>query len=203
MEYTKAISVSCLLLDIKFLLFFRAFESFGIYFAIIIGVAKRIISFLFIILIILLGFAHAFFILLEPKSNDSNKPWELTKKYYQETEDGNISKIATLIEEPDSYTNLFSNYPNSLLSMYLFLTGDRNSLSAWSPDDNPLMIIMMIIFSFVIVVNLFIGLLNIAIEADNNRASYLAQKALILREIELFYLFPHQRRWKTWFPDIM
>ncbi|CAB4433395.1 unnamed protein product [Rhizophagus irregularis] len=90
--------------------------------------------------------------------------------------------------------------------MYLFLTGDRNSLSAWSPNENPLMIILMIIFSFVVVVylmNLFIGLLNMAIEADNNRASYLAQKALILREIELFYLFPHQRRWKTWFPDII
>ncbi|RGB36457.1 hypothetical protein C1646_758097 [Rhizophagus diaphanus] len=189
-EYKKAISVSC--------------------------VAKRIISFLFIILIILLGFAHAFFILLEPKLdfseseqgnlNDPNNPWLHTKKYHQVTEDGNISKNAILIEEPDSNTNLFSNYPNSLLSMYLFLTGDRNSLSAWLPDDNPLMIILMIIFSFVIVVylmNLFIGLLNMAIEADNNRASYLEQKALILREIELFYLFPHQRRWKTWFPDIM
>ncbi|RGB36455.1 hypothetical protein C1646_758095 [Rhizophagus diaphanus] len=35
-----------------------------------------------------------------------------------------------------------------------------------------------------------------AIEADNNRASYLAQKALILREIELFC-------WKTWFPNII
>ncbi|CAB5394572.1 unnamed protein product [Rhizophagus irregularis] len=117
-----------------------------------------------------------------------------------------MSKNATLIEEPDKSTNLFSNYPNSILSMYLFLTGDRNSLSAWSPNDNPLMIILMIIFSFVIVVylmNLFIGLLNMAIEADNNRASYLAQKALILREIELFYLFPQQRRWKTWFPDII
>ncbi|PKY14898.1 hypothetical protein RhiirB3_509525 [Rhizophagus irregularis] len=154
--------------------------------------------------------------LFEPKSdfseseqgnlNDPNNPWSLTKKYHQMTEDGNIIKNAILIEEPDGYTNLFSNYPNSLLSMYLFLTGDRNSLSAWSPNENPLMIILMIIFSFVVVVylmNLFIGLLNMAIEADNNRASYLAQKALILREIELFYLFPHQRRWKTWFPDIM
>ena len=62
------------------------------------------------------------------------------------------------------------------------LIGDRNSLSAWSPNENPLMIILMIIFSFVVVVylmNLFIGLLNMAIEADNNRASYLAQKALV------------------------
>ncbi|PKC02773.1 hypothetical protein RhiirA5_424748 [Rhizophagus irregularis] len=211
-DYTNAISVSCLLLDIKFLLFFRAFESFGIYFAIIIGVAKRIISFLFIILIILFGFAHAFFILLKPKSeydrdlNDLNNPWSLTKKYHQVTEDTNIDETAILIEEPSSNTNLFTNYPNSLLSMYLFLTGDRNSLSAWSPNDNPLMILLMIIFSFVIVLylmNLFIGLLNMAIEADNNRASYLAQKVLILREIELFYLFPNQRRWKTWFPDII
>ncbi|PKC67616.1 hypothetical protein RhiirA1_441090 [Rhizophagus irregularis] len=180
------------------------------------GVAKRIISFLFIILIVILGFAHALFILLEPKSDfseneqgnvqDPNNPWSLTKKYHQMTEDGNIIKNAILIEEPDRNTNLFSNYPNSLLSMYLFLTGDRNSLSAWSPNENPLMIILMIIFSFVVVMylmNLFIGLLNMAIEVDNNRASYLAQKALILREIELFYLFPHQRRWKTWFPDIM
>ncbi|GBB92586.1 hypothetical protein RclHR1_20270002 [Rhizophagus clarus] len=84
-EYTQAISISCLLLDIKLLIFLRAFESIGIYFAIIIRVAKRIISFLFIIFIIILGFAHAFFILLKPKSNiseskqgnlnDPNNPW--------------------------------------------------------------------------------------------------------------------------------
>ncbi|GBB84052.1 hypothetical protein RclHR1_01070002 [Rhizophagus clarus] len=58
----------------------------------------------------------------------------------------------------------------------------------------------MIIFSLVVVVylmNLFIGLLNMAIETDNDRASYLAQKALILIEIELFYLLPHQRRWNS------
>ena len=24
-----------------------------------------------------------------------------------------------------------------------------------------------------------------------------------MAEIELFYLFSHQRRWKTWFPDVM
>ncbi|EXX52922.1 hypothetical protein RhiirA1_421643, partial [Rhizophagus irregularis] len=51
--------------------------------------------------------------------------------------------------------------------------------------------------------NLLIGLLNIAIEEDNNRVSYLMQKAEILAEIELFYLLPHQRRWKTWFPEVI
>ncbi|RIA98029.1 hypothetical protein C1645_813242 [Glomus cerebriforme] len=41
-----------------------------------------------------------------------------------------------------------------------------------------------------------------AIDKDNNRASYLILKAEILAEIELFYLFPHQRRWETWFPEL-
>ncbi|CAB4428961.1 unnamed protein product [Rhizophagus irregularis] len=187
-DYKEAISVLCLLLDIKFLLFFRAFESFGIYFAIIIGVAKRIVSFLFIILIILFGFAHAFFILLKPKSehdqdlNDPNNPWSLTKKYHQITEDENIANTTTLIEEPDKLAHvLLKNLLLIIFINYYLIIRDRNSLSAWSPNDNPLMIILMIVFSFVIVVylmNLFIGLLNMAIEVDNDRASYLAQKVL-------------------------
>ncbi|RGB28679.1 hypothetical protein C1646_818983 [Rhizophagus diaphanus] len=51
--------------------------------------------------------------------------------------------------------------------------------------------------------NLLIGLLNIEIGEDNNRVSYLIQKAEILAEIELFYLLPHQRRWHTWFPEVI
>ncbi len=42
------------------------------------------------------------------------------------------------------------------------------------------MILLMILFSFIVVVflmNLLIGLLNMAIEADNDRAFYFAQKA--------------------------
>ena len=119
-------SVSCLLLDIKFLLFFRAFESFGIYFAIILGVGRRIFSFLFIIFLIIISFAHAFFVLLEPVVGDPNNPnnsWALTTKYHQISEDGTIDPNATLVQEPDENTNLFSSYPNSLLAMYLFLVG--------------------------------------------------------------------------------
>ncbi|POG77132.1 hypothetical protein GLOIN_2v1549610, partial [Rhizophagus irregularis DAOM 181602=DAOM 197198] len=55
----------------------------------------------------------------------------------------------------------------------------------------------------VYLMNLLIGLLNNAIEEDNNRVSYLIQKAEILAEIELFYLLPHQRRWQTWFPEVI
>ncbi|CAB5379650.1 unnamed protein product [Rhizophagus irregularis] len=41
------------------------------------------------------------------------------------------------------------------------------------------------------------------IEKDNNRISYLMHKAEILVEIELFYLFPFQRRWEAWFPEVI
>ena len=55
----------------------------------------------------------------------------------------------------------------------------------WQPKDNPVMIVLMVLFSFIIVVylmNLFIGLLNMAIEKDNDRASYLAEKAEVSNE---------------------
>ncbi|GBC21408.2 hypothetical protein GLOIN_2v1766079 [Rhizophagus irregularis DAOM 181602=DAOM 197198] len=67
-----AISLSCLFLNIKFLLFFRAFESFGIYFAIIFGVIRRISSFLLILVIIIASFALSFHLLLiDEFSNDT------------------------------------------------------------------------------------------------------------------------------------
>ncbi|GBC46124.2 hypothetical protein GLOIN_2v1841250 [Rhizophagus irregularis DAOM 181602=DAOM 197198] len=179
---TRLLSISCLLLNIKFLLFFRVFERFGIYFAIIVGVGPNT------------GLDEIF------------NPWTSTPKYHRILENGEIDRNPFLVQEPDDYTNLFSNFPNSMFSMYLFLLGDRNSLTSWPLDNNPVMAVLMGLFSFVIVIylmNLFIGLLNMAIQEDNNRASYLAQKAEILKEIELFYLFSNQRRWSHWFPDII
>ncbi|CAB5206321.1 unnamed protein product [Rhizophagus irregularis] len=49
--------------------------------------------------------------------------------------------------------------------------------------------------------NLFIGLLNIAIDDYNKEEEYLLQKAQIIMEIELFYMLPWQRNKKEWFPD--
>jgi len=60
-----------------------------------------------------------------PDLNDPNNPWVLTKQYHQISEDGNIINPPFLIEKPDENTNLFSNFPNSLLAMYLFLTGNN------------------------------------------------------------------------------
>ena len=98
-------------------MFFRVFQSYGIYFAIIIGVAQKVFSFLVILFIIVLGFAQAFFILLR-----STDPKDLTTTYgsFKSNE-----TTPTLIQLPDSNTNMFEWFPTSLLAMYLFLTGNK------------------------------------------------------------------------------
>ena len=129
------VSISCLLLEFKFLLFFRALESFGYYFIIMIHVGKKIFSFLIVLFIILLSFAHAFWILLRPSqsfsfdfppsndNDDPNNPWKLTSNYNQLLEDGTISPNSFLVQRPDKNTNMFTNYGTSLFAMYLYLLG--------------------------------------------------------------------------------
>jgi len=105
-----------------------AFESFGVYFAIIVSVARRIVYFLFILLIIIFSFAHAFVILLRPTlnysldqptiNNESNNPWNLGTTYQMNEGNG-----ASIIQAPDDNTNMFTDYKTALLAVYLFLTG--------------------------------------------------------------------------------
>ncbi|CAB4415434.1 unnamed protein product [Rhizophagus irregularis] len=216
MNIIPLLSFSCLFLDIKFLLFFRAFEYFGIYFAIIINVAKKIVSFLVVLFIIIISFAHAFYILLVPRSqfsfdeptnnDDPNNPWNIASSYYQVFENGSIGHNPYIIQQPNDSTNMFVNFTTAIFAMYEFLTGDSGAFSNWSYTANPSLAILIVLFSLLVVVylmNLLIGLLSNAIEESNNRVSYLIQKAEILVEIELFYLFPFQRRWDNWFPKVM
>ncbi|GBC03030.1 hypothetical protein RclHR1_04950002 [Rhizophagus clarus] len=140
------------------------------------------------------------------KDNDPNNPWNIVPTFNEVFNNGTINPNSYIIQQPDDNTNMFANYKTALFAMYLFLTGDSSALSNWSYTNNPSLAILIVLFSLLIVVylmNLFIGLLNMAIAKDNNRVSYLIQKAEILAEIELFYLLPNQRRWKTWFPEVI
>ncbi|CAG8626977.1 1537_t:CDS:2 [Funneliformis caledonium] len=208
------ISISNLFLHFKFMTYLRAFCYFGPYFTIIIGVARRIIYFLFVLFLIIISFAHAFYIILTPNenydleqpvnNNDPNNPWNLVNKYQSVTPEGKINSEIVFVQQPDSNVNQFSTYQSSLFAMYLFLTGDSSAFSSWSVQENPFMAILLTMFSFMIVVylmNLFIGLLNLEIEESRASSLVLLQKARILAEIELFLLLPHQRRWHHWFPD--
>ncbi|RIA84731.1 hypothetical protein C1645_831819 [Glomus cerebriforme] len=199
------IAISIILLSFKFLLFFRVFKSFGIYFAIIIGVAKKVFPFLVVLFFIVLGYAHAFFIILRStKVNDANDPQNIVTKYDFVNSDGTINNNTTLIQEPDSNTNLFNWFPTSLLAVYKLITGDSGSLSPWTYRENHTMSILLITFTFFTVIylmNLFIGLLNLAIDDYNKEEEFLLQKARIIVEIELFYMLPYQKHNKKWFPD--
>ncbi|CAI2192055.1 12914_t:CDS:2 [Funneliformis geosporum] len=211
------ISLSNLFLYFKFITFLRALDYFGTNLTIIVGVAKRIHSFLFILLIIIIGFAHAFYIILSPAINynldepeqnsDPNNPWNLVAKYQTVSPDDKIiSPNTAFIQHPESNLNLFSTYQTSLLAMYLFLTGDSSAISSWAYQENPFMTTLLVMFSFLIVVylmNLFIGLLNLEIENNRTHHLYMLNKANILAEIELFYMLPNQRRWRHWFPDVI
>ncbi|CAG8804615.1 22030_t:CDS:2, partial [Cetraspora pellucida] len=70
-------SLACLFLDIKFLFFLRAFEYFGTFFAIIIGVAQQVFSYLIVLGMIILAFAHAFYILLQKPNKVYSKIMEV------------------------------------------------------------------------------------------------------------------------------
>ncbi|PKY27512.1 hypothetical protein RhiirB3_443259 [Rhizophagus irregularis] len=194
----------------------RIFESSGIFFAIIISVGKQIIFLLLVLLIILISFTHALYILLLPESdfsfkdptnnNDTNNPWNLATAYHRVFENGTIDPNAYLIQQPDGNTNMFINFKTALLAMYLFLTGDSSSLSNWQYTDNQSLAIMIVFFSLlmgVYIMNLFIGLFSNAIEKVNSRVEYCVYKAEVLAEIELFYLLPQQRRWCAWFPEVI
>ena len=119
-------AISSLLLNIKFLMFFRVFSFFGKYFVIMIGVAKEVFPFLVVLFLIIFGFAHSFFILLRStEPNDPNDPWNLATRFNFLNADGSINPDFSLIQIPDSNTNMFNWFPTSLLAMYLFLTGNN------------------------------------------------------------------------------
>ncbi|CAB4376721.1 unnamed protein product [Rhizophagus irregularis] len=157
------------------------------------------------IILLILGYAQAFFIVLRSNSiNDDNDPRNLATKYKFVNPDGTISNTTTIIQDPDSNTNLFNWFLTSLLAVYNLLTGDSGSLSPFTYRENPIMTILLVTFTFFTVIylmNLFIGLLNLAIDDYNKEEEYLLQKAQIIMEIELFYMLPWQRNKKEWFPD--
>ncbi|CAJ0838434.1 5695_t:CDS:2, partial [Entrophospora sp. SA101] len=190
----QLISASNLLLDLRLMLFLRVFKKFGAYFAIIIGVAKKV-------------FCQNFALGYPDFNNDTNNPWNLVNAYYTYFANNNsYSQDPFLVQLPDDNTNMFAQFSSSILAMYNFLAGGNGAFGAWVLQDDSYLTVLVVAFSFIVVVylmNLFIGLLSNEIQHYNTNEAFLAQKAKIITEIELFYLFPNQRHWINWFPDIL
>jgi hypothetical protein len=133
----EIIAISNLLLYFKLLLFLRVFRSFGIYFAIIIGVPKKVFPFLVVLLFVFLGFAHAFFVLLkasEPQptfnsssiplvfDNESDNPWNTATQFRPVYENGTIGSTSTYVELTHE-ENHFEEFGGSLLTTFFILVG--------------------------------------------------------------------------------
>ncbi|CAG8524289.1 36528_t:CDS:2, partial [Racocetra persica] len=166
--------------------------------------------------IIVFAFAHSLHILLRPISDysydqpsytdDVNNPWNLATRYQPILPNGTIENGSSLIETPDANINMFALFSTAIVAVYFMLTGDSSSISSWVLKDNWTLVFLLAIFSFfttIYLMNLFIGLLGMAIDETNNVESFLHLKGEILAEIELFWMLPYQRRKKNWFPDIL
>jgi hypothetical protein len=63
------------------------------------------------------------------------------------------------------------------------IIGDSGSLSPWTFRENPTMTVLLVAFTFFTVIylmNLFIGLLNLAIGDYNKEEEFLLQKAQVI-----------------------
>ncbi|RIB14681.1 hypothetical protein C2G38_2321976 [Gigaspora rosea] len=103
---------------------------------------------------------------------------------------------------------MFMLMGSAIAAIYIMLTGDTNPISNWDLDNNPALLILTIIFSFVATIysmNLFIGILSNEISDTKTRELFLTLRAEILEEIELLYryMLSHQRRKENWVPFVI
>ncbi|GBC27656.2 hypothetical protein GLOIN_2v1874143 [Rhizophagus irregularis DAOM 181602=DAOM 197198] len=209
----ELLSFAFLFLTLKFFSILKFTLFYGNHYAIIINVGKKVFLFLVIFLtILIISFSNAFFILLIPKlsysldertiNDDPNNPWNIAPTY-QAFNKNDINSNLFIIQKPDENTNMFAEIATARLATFLLLMGDTSVLSNWPYQNNLALAIMMTLFlssTTIFILNVFIGLFSEAMNFDVE-TSMLMMKAKFLAEIEMFYLFPSQRRWKSLFPE--
>ncbi|PKY46053.1 hypothetical protein RhiirA4_460805 [Rhizophagus irregularis] len=137
-------------------------------------------------------------------NDDPNNPWNLSPNYQVFENNTSINPSLFILQKPDENTNMFTTFATSLFATCLLLIGDTSSFSNWTYEENPMLMILMILFAFFMVIyilNVFITLFGEATE--DHEDSILITRAEFLVEVELFYLLPFQRRRNDWFPEMI
>ncbi|CAG8713350.1 26985_t:CDS:1, partial [Racocetra persica] len=93
---------------------------------------QKVFSFLVVLGILVLAFAHSLHLLLRRTSeysynqpsffDDANNPWNLVPTYQFISSNGTVGE-STLIETPDDNMNWFTMFGTSVLAVYFMLTG--------------------------------------------------------------------------------
>ncbi|KAF0431421.1 hypothetical protein F8M41_005403 [Gigaspora margarita] len=148
---TGAITFTTLLLELKFIIYLRFIRCFGIYLAMIMNTADKVVAFLILFGLIILAFAHSLHLLLR-------------SEIFQ-----------------DSGVNMFMQFGSAILAAYyMMVTGDSTPVSEWVSNEDIIIMTLMMLFSFFILtylMNLFIGILgNLLGDNKDNHLAYLKLK---------------------------
>jgi len=170
------LAFAVILLWVHFLFTFRIFEDIGIFIAVVIEIIGKVVQFLFVLIVILFGFANAFSVLLgyPPDQNVSN-----------------------------GFTNVVSSFK---YVFYLLTgdTGAFASFDGSNATLDVLRVIFSFT-TVVILLNVLIALLNEVYSSskEKGRESWLYHRAKLIAEMEIYLMSPAQRKDKNLFPDII
>ncbi|RIB23054.1 hypothetical protein C2G38_909813 [Gigaspora rosea] len=120
-----AITFTTLLLELKFINYLRSISCFGIYLAMILNTADKVLAFILLIGLIILAFAHSLHLLLRSG-----------------------------IILPDSGINMFIQLGSAILAAYyMMITGDSTPVSSFVSNED-IIIMALIMFFFIFYINI-------------------------------------------------
>lgn len=181
---SQLVSFAAFVIWIHLLLQFRFFKATGIFIAILIEIFKEIWSYLLVLLIAIIAFAHVLYLLLRGETPDNGEP----------------------CQEASPDDNKFNTFDSALKSVVGFLTGQYDPVIRFT--HNRMLDFYMVLFTLttaIILLNVLIALLN-QIYADvtaRGQNAFIRQKAALLAEIEVYWMWPALRRNKDWFPNMI
>ncbi|CAG8710957.1 22959_t:CDS:2, partial [Rhizophagus irregularis] len=133
--YTIFNSFAILVMWLELFLLLRYFEKSGAYIYIIVNIFKQIIPFLIFILMVVLGFGHAMFVLLNNTESIGIKPdgssFQITPT------DSNTSeplpyKVEQVIDVNSISDNYYTNFIKSVESVFFWTSGRWDQLEQWN-----------------------------------------------------------------------
>ncbi|CAJ0904070.1 1262_t:CDS:2 [Entrophospora sp. SA101] len=112
------------------------------------------------------------------------------KFIYTDGDSYTYNDTSFIVRKPDGNTNPFTTFSLSMLAIYNFLAGDKNAFEPWELQNDPYLAILVVLFSFLIMVylmNLFIGLLSNEIQNHDTEEAFYTQKAKVITSFELLF----------------
>ncbi|CAB4493724.1 uncharacterized protein OCT59_018961 [Rhizophagus irregularis] len=135
---TILVSFAVLVMWLELFLLLRYFERSGAYIYIIVNIFKQIMPFLIFILVVVLGFGHAMFVLLNSTETIGIKPdgssFQITDNTdgTDENKEPLPYKVEQVIDVNSISDNFYSNFGKSVESVFFWTGGRWDQLEQWN-----------------------------------------------------------------------